>query len=276
MIDIGNGPPLVLIPGLHGRGDFMLSTIQVLARELRVISMSLDGDDGHADAIPSFDAQIDQLDDTLRTLGVERAVLAGVSYGGWIALQFAARFPDRVAGLALISSPPPGFIPSPAQQRYLRRPRLLAPVFVLTSPLRLGPEILAAIPTWSERVRFSVRSLQAIARSGMSPARMAHRMHVADGIDFAAICRQVRVPTLIVIGEPGLDRVVSVEQTRRYEQLIAGAKVVTLARTGHIGWATRPEEFTKTLSPFVRSAHERAARLDAEHARERAPRSGTA
>jgi len=46
MIDTGNGPPLVLIPGLQGRWEWMRPTVNALARTFRVISFTLAGDWG--------------------------------------------------------------------------------------------------------------------------------------------------------------------------------------------------------------------------------------
>ena len=46
MIDIGTGPPLVLIPGLQGRWEWMRPAVDALARRFRVLTFSLAGDNG--------------------------------------------------------------------------------------------------------------------------------------------------------------------------------------------------------------------------------------
>ena len=56
-------------------------------------------------------------------------------------------------------------------------------------------------------------------------------------------CARITAPTLIVTGERELDRVVSVDVTREYLQLIAGSRHTTLTKTGHLGSITRPEAF---------------------------------
>jgi pimeloyl-ACP methyl ester carboxylesterase len=80
---------------------------------------------------------------------------------------------------------------------------------------------------------------------------MAERARLMSTVDFAAHCQQVKAPTLVVTGEPGLDRVVSVRSTRSYVDRIAGARHATLERTGHIGLVTRPERFAETIGQFV-------------------------
>lgn len=264
MIDVGSGLPVVVIPGVDGHCGWIRPAIDALAREFRVISFSLLGE---RDAPPLqddaglFAALCEQVDDALDAAGVERAVIVGVSFGGMIALHYVAQHPARAAGLAIVSTPPPDFEPTAQQARYLRYPRLLAPAFVLTAPGRIKPEVRAALPGWRERLRFSLGHLRrTFLSTGMSPSRMAQRMRVAAQVDLAGSCRRVTAPTLIVTGEPGLDRVVPVEQTRRYGALIAGSTMVTLRGTGHFGLLTRPDEFRRTLAPFVRRAHEATPR----------------
>lgn len=269
MIDVGSGPPLVLIPGLDGHCEWLRPAIDELARELRVITFSLHGERGassrsergtragarRSSDLSRFEADCAQVTESLDRARVERAVIVGVSYGGWVALHYAARHPARAIGLALVSTPPPDFVPTPQQARYLRSPRLSAPAFVLTSPARLGPEVRAAIPAWRDRMRFSAGHLARALSTGISPTRMAGRMHLATQVDFAAACRQIAVPTLIVTGQPGLDRVVPVEQTQRYAALILHAEFTTMPRTGHMGLLTRPDIFRQAIAPFVRRVH---------------------
>ena len=58
-------------------------------------------------------------------------------------------------------------------------------------------------------------------------------------------------PTLILTGEPGLDRVVPVDATRQYARLWPHAEVATIGRTGHLGLTTRPSEFARLVVPFA-------------------------
>ena len=69
-------------------------------------------------------------------------------------------------------------------------------------------------------------------------------------------------PTLIVTGERGLDRVVPVEVTREYVDMIPGARHTTLDRTGHLGSITRPDAFAALVRDFVERSSGRG-RFDA-------------
>jgi pimeloyl-ACP methyl ester carboxylesterase len=86
------------------------------------------------------------------------------------------------------------------------------------------------------------------------PAHMAHRVRAVAGCDFERDARAVRAPTLVVTGDPDLDRVVPVAGTRQYLLLIPGSVGETFAKTGHIGLVTRPAEFARLIEEFCRGA----------------------
>jgi pimeloyl-ACP methyl ester carboxylesterase len=83
---------------------------------------------------------------------------------------------------------------------------------------------------------------------------MARRVRLLEGQPLAEQLDALSVPTLIVTGEPHLDRVVPVEATRQYLEMCPHAETATLSRTGHLGSITRPDEFARVVTPFVRSA----------------------
>jgi pimeloyl-ACP methyl ester carboxylesterase len=251
---LGSGPPLVVIPGLDGHCTWLQPMLNELARHFTVITFSLWGepDSGHRfDESRGFEPHFAQVEDALRQAGVERATLCGVSYGGWVALSYAARHPERVDALVLVSTPPPAFVPNHVQRRYLSSPILSAPVFVLTAPGRIAPEIFAALPTWRERIRFGAYHLVRVARTGLSPSRMAARMRIAKPVDFFEACRRITMPTLVVTGEPGLDRVVPVEETWKYLKLISGSESLRLCG-GHVCCLTQPRQFASGLASWRR------------------------
>ena len=66
--------------------------------------------------------------------------------------------------------------------------------------------------------------------------------------DITADCAQVTAPTLVVTGEPGLDRVVPVASTLELLDLIPHARHAVLPGTGHVGIITKPREFASLMS----------------------------
>lgn len=256
LVDVGSGPPLVLVTGVQGRWEWMGPTVHHLSRYCRVLTVSLAGEPGSGrdyDPLRGFDKYLEQIDDLMARANLLDAAVCGVSFGGLIALYWASRRPEATRSLVLASTPAPEWRPDCRIEWYLRAPRLLSPLFAAQSPFRVGPEIWQAFDRLGLRLRFAARHLATVARHPFSPTRMAARAKLmADGtVDFATACDHVSVPTLVVTGEPGLDRVVAVEGTRRYVERIRGAKAHTIAGTGHLGLVTKPARFAETVGQFV-------------------------
>ena len=256
MFDHGRGVPIVLIPGIQGRWEWMQHAVDALGTQNRVITDSLPSEPGSIASINTqrgFESFIDWLDQLLAKAGLDRVSLCGVSYGGWIAVHYAAIRPMKVSSLTLVSTPSPSWQPPCHIEHYLRAPRLMAPVFAATSPLRLYPEISTALPCLKQRLRFGAKYLARVITSPATPTRMAERMRLAQHVDFKADCSRILAPTQIITGEPHLDRVVPVDSSREYLGTISGSKAVTIENTGHIGIATRPTHFAKLVSDHAQN-----------------------
>jgi pimeloyl-ACP methyl ester carboxylesterase len=257
VVDRGAGVPVVLIPGIQGRWEWMQATVAAVAERCRAITFSYADEPStraaRFDPSRGFDAYVDQVAEVLDQLGLERAVICGLSYGGLIAAAFAARYPGRVSALVLASPVPPSWAPNERVRFYLRAPRLLTPLFCVGS-LRMYPEIAAAVPGRVRGAR-AAAGLAVLALSHLfSPVRMARRTAMLPSEVQRAGIAALRVPTLVVTGEAGLDRVVPVSESQEYLRLWPHARHVTLARTGHLGAVTKAREFAGLVATFAAEA----------------------
>jgi 3-oxoadipate enol-lactonase len=103
--DMGSGPPLVILPGIQGRWEWMRPGIDALSQHYRVVTFSLCDEPtsgGHFDDQRGFNSYIDQVANVFATLDLRDAIVCGVSYGGLIAATFAARHPENVSALVLL------------------------------------------------------------------------------------------------------------------------------------------------------------------------------
>ncbi len=254
MFDRGTGQPLLVVPAIQGRWEWMRPLLNALAKDARVISYTLCGDIGSGmklDPALGFDSYVAQIDRVLDQAGVKRAAICGVSYGGMIAVRYAAVRPERVTHLIVASSPGPGWKPMDRQARYAARPWLSIVPFGVSAVERLGPEIRAALPNWPSRIRFALGYVGRIVAAPMTPHVMGARVQLQREVRRAEDCARVKAPTLVISGEPPLDNVVPVASTREYVDLIAGARYVLLDRTGHIGTLTQPERFARIVKEFL-------------------------
>jgi pimeloyl-ACP methyl ester carboxylesterase len=258
MIDVGTGPPLVLVPGIQARWEWMRPAVEALAEHFRVLTFTLAGEPSSRrrfDPRAGFQNYVAQLDNVLDSAGVTSATICGLSYGGLIALRYAAARPARVERLVLVSALAPSFAPDDRVRFYARAPRLLLPVFGVTAWRRARAEIRTALPGWHDRLRFAVVQGTRVLTAPVSPRLMVHRLELLAAEDFTRDAAAVTAPALVITGDPGLDLTVPVEHTREYLALLPGARHVTLDRTGHLGTVTRPAAFAAIVHDFCARQH---------------------
>jgi pimeloyl-ACP methyl ester carboxylesterase len=242
----------------------MSATVRALEKHVRVVTYSLCDEPASGfscDTSKGLTAYVEQVRDVMDRAGIERAVIAGSSYGGLIACEFAASHPQRVMGLVLASALPLGWRPDARARFYMRAPRLFVPVFGVMSQLRMLPEINAAMPM-TRRVRFVLDALRQAFRSPVSPALMARRARWTESYTYCDPSR-INVPALVITGEEHLDRIVPTVQTRQYLTRLRRARHVTLKGTGHLGIVTKPQEFAELVAQFVRDLPNDAQRISA-------------
>jgi 3-oxoadipate enol-lactonase len=238
---------------MQGRWEYMRRVIEALSTQFRVLTFSLCGDQPAAryDPARGMDNYTDQISNALEEAGVRRATICGISFGGNVALRFAATNPDRVEALVLASTPGPGWRLRPRHELYARKPLLFGPLFFVESPWRLRGELRAALPDKRALIALTKEVMHTIATAPVSLTGMAARAQLLSTIDVRADCARISAPTLVITGEPALDHVVPAEGSSEYARLISGARAVVLERTGHWGSITRPHAFAKLVTDFV-------------------------
>lgn len=262
IVDVGRGEPVVFIPGLHGRWEYTRRAVAELARSHRVITFSLADEPG---AHCSFDRKhrmasyVLQVRDALDQARVRSAVICGISFGGAVALEFAAGHPERISAIVLASTPGPAWRLDPEQAVYAKYPRITAPIFFARVPQRVRPELVRALPDRRDRLALGIDTFRTLLRAPISPARMAARAMAIDAQRLGAAARTICAPTLVIVGEESLDRVVPAAGTAEYARLIPGATLVRMDDTGHQGSITKPKAFAGIIASFLESVRHAAA-----------------
>ena len=229
--------PLMLIHGTSSSLHTWEGWVAAFKGERRVITMDLPGfgltgpnarDDYRTAAYVSF--VIDLLD----TLAVKKCVLAGNSLGGEIAWQVAVAAPGRVERLILVDAAgyPLQSQSIPIGFRIARTPGLNR-IMEFTLPRSLVASSVRNVYGDAARVtpelidRYEALTL----RSGNRHA-LVRRFEQSDfGADAARIAT-IRQPTLILWG--GRDRLIPVDNARRFEHDIAGSRLVIFDDLGHV------------------------------------------
>ncbi len=266
IVERGSGTPLILVPGLQGRWQYVQPALDALAVFFRVLTFSLAGERSSGaefDAARGLDNYTAQIFDVLRQADIDRAMVCGISFGGLAALRFASAHPDRTTGLVLASTPGPGWHLRRRHALYARLPYLFGPLFLAETPRRLRKELTRALPERRHRRRFTRSQLRLLLSAPLSLSAMAKRALLISPEQLVADARRVRVPTLIVTGERGLDHVVPVDGSMEYSRLIPGARTALIEHSGHLGTITRPEAFAAIVRGFAASLVTPATNNDA-------------
>ena len=258
----GSGPPLVFVTSMQGRWEYARPTIDALAQHFHVVAFSL-ADEPSArfpfDRSRPIDSYSSQIDAALDRTGAPRAIVCGVSFGGLLALHYAAARPERVSALVVASAPGPGWHLSPKHEAYARLPWLFGPLFLVESPSRLRHEIRASLPDARSRWAFRLAIARTLVSAPISMSRMAARARLIASFEIERDCARVTAPTLVVTGEPDLDSVVRVATTTEIARRIQGSRSVVLERTGHAGSITRSDAFAEIVHRFAAGERHAAA-----------------
>ncbi|HEU5368154.1 MAG TPA: alpha/beta hydrolase [Ktedonobacterales bacterium] len=175
--------------------------------------------------------------DLLDTLGLERPIIVGHSLGGWMAVEVAVWFPERVSKLVLSNAVGIRVKGSPLGNLFAMNPQeLFAAVF--DDPAAGAPLIPAEMSHEYIIDQFRQRTtLAALAWNPHYDPKLERRLE------------RVQAPTLVIWGAN--DRLVPAVYGERYQQLIAGAKLVTLQGTGHMPMFEQPARWSEEITTFL-------------------------
>lgn len=266
MITKGTGFPIVIIPGIQGRWEWMRPTVEALTAGHRVITASLQELRPEIERNGLFTAWTRAVDQLLDEAHERQASIIGVSFGGLIAARYAARRPERVSSLILASTPAPNWRPGIDDELCLRLPYLSLPYFAARGLVRLLPEFYHSRESWHARYRFGMEHATRVFEAPLEPRRMARWVREWQRHDLTADCKTISAPTLIVTGESNLDRVVPVRDSKKYLNLIQGSTHKVLQGTGHLGVVTRPYRFSELAGQFIHDARAQTQARLAAHA----------
>ncbi len=244
-------PPMVLLHGLLFDGGMWRGQLEALSAVGRVIIFDGPGH-GKSEPPPRFmlEEHADALLDAFGDLGIARAVVVGLSWGGMVAMRFALQHPVKVAGLALLDT-------SAERQTLAERIRYRAflalhrrvglpyGLFVKeVAPLMFAPRTLLERP---ELVLATYRRTMGFDREGVARAGLAvvvHRKSVLEKLG------AIRVPTLVMCGRE--DLATPLDKHENIARAIPGARLVVLDGLGHMTPLEDSAAVNGHLVPFAR------------------------
>jgi len=171
----------------------------------------------------------------LQHLGVQRAIIGGLSLGGYVSLAFALAHPEMTSALVICDSGP-GYRNPEARAAWNQRAHERAANLEAN-----GLDALA---------RRSRETQQAVHRSAQGLAHAARGMLAQEGSQVIDGLGSIRVPTLVIVGDQDQPFVAPSEYMAKK---IPGARLEVIPGAGHSSNLDQPEIFNRVLREFLAS-----------------------
>jgi pimeloyl-ACP methyl ester carboxylesterase len=246
----GNGFPLVLLHPFTVHHEFWSGVTAKLATRYRVITPDLRGH-GRSEVGQGAATMAKHAGDVLRVLEAEqaaKAVLAGVSIGGYILFEFWRKYRDRVAALVLSNTKaePDNEIARGNRLKSIQQARAHGtesfieeqiPNYIGATSRRNRPDIVDA----------ARRMMRTLTVDGLAAVQLG----MIERPDSVPTLRDISVRTLVTTGEE--DTLTPPQTAQFMQQRIPSATLVVMPRTGHYAAMEDAEEYSRVLRQFLDS-----------------------
>src|ERR1700731_3679267 len=233
----GSGPPLLLTHGYSSTSQMWQGQIEALSKHHKLVLWARRGH-GRSDypsdpAAYSEALTVADMAALLDTVGATRAIVGGLSLGGYMSLAFYRAHPERVSALLIIDTGP-GFKKDDAREVWNKR--------ALDTADRFDREGLDVLKSASrERSTVSHRDATGLARAarGMLTQRDAKVIEVLP---------EIKVPSLVVVGA---DDTPFLAASDYMAAKIPGARKAVIPAAGHAVNVDQPQAFIDAVLPFL-------------------------
>ena len=251
----GSGRPLLLLHGLGGHLGHWEDNIPALAQHYRVYALDIPGF-GLSDKPQAADHNLEFLLRFLRGFldvqEIAQAVVIGNSLGGFLALQMALTYPQRVSALVLVDAA--GLGPEIGWILKLQGLPLLGDLVTMPSRRLVR---LAVRSIFYDKAKATPQIVEEHYQHFCRPgARQAYLAVIRNGLGrsgqrYLLLDRlpQIHVPTLIVWGAE--DRLLPVRQAHAAAARLPHSRLHVLPECGHCPQMEKPEEFNRLVLDFL-------------------------
>ena len=235
--DHGHGPAILLSHGYGATCRMWDAQIAAFAPRYRSIVWDMRGhgetDDPEDPAAYSEALTVEDMAALLRRCRIDRAVIGGLSLGGYMSLAFQLTHPEMVRALMLFDTGP-GFRNPEARRAWNERAHQRANDLETRGFAALGE---------SDEVRMSKhRSTRGLAGAARGMLAQADDNHIIAGLD------KIAVPTLVLVGADDTHFLAATDYMARK---IPGAVRVTIPDAGHASNLHQPAAFNRAVQDFL-------------------------
>ncbi len=251
--DHGEGLPVVLLHAFPFSRQMWQPQVEGLRGDCRLILPDLRGfgTSESTAAVESLDTYAQDVAALLDHLGVDRAVVGGLSMGGYITLAFARLFPQRLLGAVLADTR------AGADTEEGRAAREATAVLAETrGAAPVAEQMLPKLINHGDPSRSEVTSRMLALMRAAPPAGIAAASRAMAGRpDSFDVLRRLACSVLVLVGTE--DRVTPPEEARKMVAAAPHSRLVEIPGAGHLSNLEQPDRFNEALRSFLASLPQR-------------------
>lgn len=230
----GGKPCLLLVPGLLNDARLWQHQVEHLSDVTVPVVADVTGSESIALLASGALAQVP----------ADRFILAGLSMGGYVALEIMRQAPGRVAGLALLDTMARPDTPEATETRH-RLMEVAEQDFA-----RVNDALMPRLVHPDRQHDAGLRAvIDAMANDLGKDVFLRQQRAIIDRIDSRPYLGQIQCPTLVLCGRE--DAIAPVEIHEEMADGIPGASLVVIERCGHLAPIERPEEVTRAMRSWI-------------------------
>ena len=248
--DHGIGKPVLFLHAFPLNRSMWSGEIMALLQEGRYRLVALDWRGFGGSEITAEVSTMEQLADDVAglmdMLGMQDAILCGLSMGGYVAFAFLRKYPQRVRGLILADTRPGADTAEARENReYVARlaeSQGAGAIADLQIPKLISDETRRHHPEVETRIR---RMIDAATAQGIAAASRG----MAQRTDSTDLLAGITCSTLVLVGEQDILTPPAVAQD--YAARIPNAQSMIIPNAGHLSNLEQPEAFHQAISSFL-------------------------
>lgn len=245
--DGGSGMPVLFVHGFPHDRTLWTPQLQGMTAQARVLAVDLRGF-GETSVAPPFsmDQYADDLVGFMNTLHLDRAVVVGLSMGGYVAFAMWRRHPNRIRGLVLANTR----AGADGEEARQKRRRLMT-VAREEGSVAIADAMLTGMLGKTTRARRPdiVNEVHRMISSAPVDGVIGALQAMIDRPDSSETLETIDVPVLVVTGDE--DAIIPVEDVRSMQAAIRGSSLEVIAGAGHLSNLERPAAFNHVVSEFL-------------------------
>lgn len=245
--DIGEGTPVVFLHAFPLNRTMWTPQTSALAADWRCITMDFRGF-GESSATPPFstDRYADDVAELLDSINVRRAIVVGLSMGGYVAFSLWRRHAMRISALVLADTRAGADSPETRERRH----ELMALARDAGARAVADRQLVGLLSRSTRERRPDIENaMRAIATSAKVEGIVGALEAMLGRPDSTATLTSLAIPTLILVGDE--DVITPAKEARAMHAAIRGSRLELLANAGHLSNVERPAAFNAVVSEFL-------------------------